>query len=78
MNFIQRLESKNETQHRENLNLSKQEDKMTCDHYDFEAIGKFPENMEIEGEYMFNKIKCLDCGQIGKEYYQFTDRTWKN
>ena len=49
-----------------------------CEHNDYEMIGNFPGNMEIEGESMMNRIKCLDCGLIGKEFYEFTVREWDN
>jgi|TARA_B110000438_G_C15746042_1_gene620792 hypothetical protein len=50
---------------------------MTCEHDDYEMIGEFPENMEIEDEYMINKIKCVECGKIGTEYYQFVERRFE-
>ena len=49
-----------------------------CEHEDYEMIGKFPENMEIEKEYMTNKIKCVECGNIGTEYYGFIARQFEN
>jgi len=50
---------------------------LTCEHDDFETIGHFPENMEIEDEYMTNKIKCVECGKIGTEYYEFVERKFQ-
>ena len=47
-----------------------------CEHDEYEMIGTFPENMEVEGEYMTNKIKCSICGKIGTEYYSFVERSW--
>lgn len=49
----------------------------TCEHDDYESIGKFPENMEIDGECITNQIKCIECGKIGTEYYQFTERDFE-
>lgn len=48
-----------------------------CEHDDYEAVGSFPKNMFIDGECMANKIKCLECGKIGKELYQFVERDWE-
>ena len=47
-----------------------------CEHNEYEMIGTFPENMEVEDEYMTNKIKCSICGKIGTEYYSFVERSW--
>ena len=50
---------------------------MSCEHEVYEMIGNFPENMEITGEYITNKIKCIECGKTGTEYYSFVERTWE-
>ena len=50
---------------------------MTCEHEFYEMIGNFPENMEVEDEYMTNKIKCVECGKIGTEYYEFVERKFE-
>ena len=47
-----------------------------CEHDEYEMIGTFPENMEVDGECMTNKIKCSMCGKIGTEYYSFVERSW--
>lgn len=51
---------------------------MNCEHEEYEMVGSFPSNMEIEDEYMFNFIKCMECGKVGKEYYGFVERKWSN
>ena len=51
--------------------------RMTCEHEFYEMIGNFPENMEVEDEYMTNKIKCMECGKIGTEYYHFVERKFE-
>ena len=51
---------------------------MTCEHDEYEMLGNFPENMEVEDEFWMNKIQCLECGKIGKEYYQFIERRFEN
>ncbi len=51
---------------------------MTCEHDEYEMLGNFPENMEVEDEFLMNKIQCLECGKIGKEYYQFIERRFEN
>ena len=48
-----------------------------CEHTDYEMIGRFPDNLEVVGEYMANKIKCNECSKIGTEYYSFVERTWE-
>ena len=50
---------------------------MICEHEAYVMVGSFPENMEITGEYITNKIKCEECGKIGTEYYNFVERTWE-
>ena len=50
---------------------------MNCEHEDYEMLGSFPENMEVDGEYMTNKIKCNVCDKIGTEYYSFVERSWE-
>jgi hypothetical protein len=49
---------------------------MTCEHDEFDMVGSFPENMEVDREYITNKIKCIECGKIGTEYYQFIERSF--
>ncbi len=49
-------------------------EKCECSEYDM--MGKFPNNMFIDGEYFANKIKCYFCRKIGKEFYEFEKRTW--
>jgi hypothetical protein len=51
--------------------------RMTCEHEDFELVGHYPECMEVEEEYITNKIKCMECGKIGTEYYQFVERKFE-
>ena len=51
---------------------------MTCEHEEYEMVGNFPENMEVTGEYMTNKIKCTECGKIGTEYYEFVERKFES
>lgn len=51
---------------------------MNCEHDDYEMIGSFPENMEVEGELLYNEIKCMECGKVGREYYEFVDREWSD
>jgi len=50
---------------------------MTCEHEDFLLVGHYPECIEIEEEYMTNKIKCMECGKIGTEYYEFVERKFE-
>lgn len=49
---------------------------MTCEHDDYEMVGSFPENMEVDGELLYNDIICNECGKVGKEYYEFAGREW--
>ena len=49
---------------------------MNCEHNDYDVIGDFPENLDIDGECLTSQIKCVECGKIGTEYYQFIERSF--
>ena len=48
-----------------------------CEHEEYEMVGKFPSNMFVVGSCIVNKVKCTNCGEIGREYYKFTERSFK-
>ncbi len=49
-----------------------------CEHESYSMVGNFPEGMFVDGESLANKITCDECGEVGKEYYQFVERRWEN
>ncbi len=41
-----------------------------CEHENYDSVGKFPKSMEYEDGKLSGKIKCLDCKEIGYEFFQ--------
>ena len=51
---------------------------MSCEHLDYETVGKFPEFLYIhedhgDGDRLANDVKCLECNEIGIEKYRFVE-----